>query len=325
MANVAIIILTILLNLAGARPVLAAAARGQDESKKELRDIVFGLPSLGMTSFAVQVASDKGFFAQRGLKVTMISARSSVIMAALVSGNMEFSNSTGSATRAALQGLPVRVIAYFQTEPFSLIARPEITSISDLKGKTIGLAELTSNNGVYLSHALELAKLSLRDIKHLNMADQGRVQGLLAKQIDAVVTSPPRAQQLATEGMRVLAGPEISDIPSNGLVTTVKVLEKEPELVRSTLEALIDAIVWSRANPAAAPYFADKYKLPISIAAPAYRQQMSVLRWNVSDQQVQKATTLALQAVGTSQKSQINDAVDLSRYREIIRRRGLTD
>jgi ABC-type nitrate/sulfonate/bicarbonate transport system substrate-binding protein len=304
----------------------AAATKSPDESRKELREIMFGLPSLGMTSFAVQIASDKGFFARRNLKVTMISARSSVIMAALVSGNMQFSNSTGSATRAALQGLPVRVIAYFQTEPFSLVVRPEINSISDLKGKTIGLAELTSNNGVYLAHALELGKLSLRDIKHLNMTDQGRVQGLLSRQIDGAVTSPPRTQQLEAEGMRVLTGPEISDIPSNGLVTTVRLLEREPELVQSMLDALVDAVVWARSNPeASVPYFANKYKLPASIASAAYKQQMQVLRWNQTDQQLQKAIKVALQAVGTSQRAQIADAVDLTNYREILRRRGLAD
>lgn len=166
----------------------------------------------------------------------------------------------------------------------------------------------------------------MRDVTPLNMTDQGRMQGLLSKQVDAVMTSPPRAQQLQAEGMRVLAGPEISDIPSNGLLTTVRTLEKEPNLVRSVLEALVNAIVWARSNPeAAGRYFADKHKLPVGIAAAAYRQQMSVLRWNVTDQQVHKATRLALQAVGTSQKSQLGDAVELTYYRQILRRRNLTD
>ena len=303
-----------------------AATKPGDESRKELREIMFGVPSLGMTSFAIQLAAEKGFFAQRGLKVSMIAARSSVIMAALVSGNMQFSNSTGSATRAALQGLPVRVIAYFQTEPFSVVARPEINAIGDLKGKTIGMAELASNSGVYLAHALELGKLSLRDIKHLNMNDQGRVQGLLSRQIDAAVTSPPTTQQLLADGMRLLSGPEISDIPSNGLVTTVSLLEKEPELAKSMLEALVDAVIWARSNPEAGmPFFAGKYKLPPAIAAAAYKQQMQVLRWNQTDQQLEKAIKVALQSVGTTQKAKITDAVDLGFYREIMRRRGLAD
>ncbi len=301
-------------------------SKNTEEQRKNLKEVIFGVPSLGLTSFAIQIASEKGFFAQRHIKATVVAARSSVIMAALVSGNMHFSNSTGSATRAALQGLPVRVIAYFQTEPFSLVVRPEINSIGDLKGKTIGLAELTSNNGVYLAHALELGNLSLRDVKHLAMTDDGRVQGLLAKQIDGAITSPPRTQKLLAQGMRLLTGPEISDIPSNGLVTTTKVLEKEPELANAILEALIDAILWTRANPEnAIAYFIAKYQLPSGIAAAAYKEQMDVLRWTISDGQLQNAIRGALQATGVSQRTQISDAVDLSKYREIVRRRGLAD
>lgn len=321
MVNVAKALLAALLLLVWTEP-----ATNAQEGRKEIRDLIFGVPSLGMTSFAVQIASDKGFFAQRTIKATMVLARSSVIMAALVSGNIQFSNSTGSATRAALQGLPVRVIAYFQTEPFSLVVRPEINSIGDLKGKTIGLAELASNNGVYLAHALELGRLSLRDVKPLAMTDEGRVQGLLTKQIDGAITSPPRTQQLVAQGMRLLTGPEVSDIPSNGLVTSVRLLEKEPELVKSMLEALIDAVLWARANPdASVSYFADKYKFPASMAAAAYKQQMEVLRWKITDEQLQRAIKVALQAVGTSQRAQIADAVDLSSYREILRRRGLAE
>jgi NitT/TauT family transport system substrate-binding protein len=296
------------------------------EALKPAKEIMFGVPSLDMTSFAVQIASEKGFFAKRNLKVNVIVSKPNVIMAALVSGSMQFTNASGSASRAGLQGLPIRTIAYFQTEPFSLVVQPEIRSILDLKGKTVGLSSLTSNNGVYLMHALETAKLSVRDINYLSMADDARVQGLLSKRIDAAVASPPHTQRLLAEGLRVLTGPEISDMPSNGLATTLTLLEREPEMVKSVLNALVDAVVWTRGNPdAAKAFFASGYKLPAPIAASAYKQQMQVLRWNITDQQLQKAIRLALQAVGSSQRAQTGDAIDLSLYREIIRARGLTD
>ena len=166
----------------------------------------------------------------------------------------------------------------------------------------------------------------MRDINYLSMGDDARLQGLLSKRIDAAVTSPPNTQKLAAEGMRVLAGPEISDMPSNGLATTVSLLEKEPELVKSMLNPLVDGVVWARSNPDAAnTFFAAKYKLPVAIAAAAYRQQMQVLRWHVTDQQLQKAFKLALQAVGSPQRTEITDAIELSLYREIIRSRRLSD
>ena len=67
----------------------------------------------------------------------------------------------------------------------------------------------------------------------------------------------------------------------------------------------------------------DMTSFPVQIAA--YRQQMQVLRWHVTDQQLQKAFKLALQAVGAPQRTEITDAIDLSLYREIIRSRKLSD
>jgi hypothetical protein len=51
---------------------------------------------------------------------------------------------------------------------------------------------------------------------------------------------------------------------------------------------------------------------------------MQVLRWHVTDQQLQ-AFKLALLAAGSPQRTEITDAIDLSLYREILRSRGLTD
>jgi hypothetical protein len=53
-------------------------------------------------------------------------------------------------------------------------------------------------------------------------------------------------------------------------------------------------------------------------------KQMQVLRWHVTDQQLQ-AFKLALLAAGSPQRTEIIDAIDLSLYREILRSRGLTD
>ena len=55
--------------------------------------------AFGRAAFAIHVATDQGMFAQRHLDASMIEMKSSTIMAALVNGEVQFSNSTGSATR----------------------------------------------------------------------------------------------------------------------------------------------------------------------------------------------------------------------------------
>jgi len=106
----------------------------------------------------------------------------------------------------------------------------------------------------------------------------------------------------------------------------VSLLEREPALSKSMLEALVDAVTWARANPEGGMlFFAGKYELPPAIASAAYKQQMQVLRWNQTDQQLEKAIKVALQSVGNTHKAKITDIVDLSLYRDMVRRRGLAD
>ncbi len=303
---------------------LAAAAR-VDETKTS-RSIIFGVPGLGMTSFAVRVAIDKGFFSQRNLRVSPVLASSNVIMSALIAGDMQFTNSSGGATYSALQGVPLRTIAYFQTEPYSLVVLPTIRTIADLRGKTIGTLALSGNTGVYLAHALAHGNLTLKDVQPVATTDSGRAQGLLTRNFHGAVTSPPATQQLIAQGMRVLTGPEITDIPANGLATTLQMLQKEPDLVRAMIESLVDAVIWTRSHPdEAIAYFGEKFKLPQVIAAEAYKQQMQVLRWNPTDQQLENAVKLALAALKLGQRAKVGDAIDLGIYREILRNRGLKD
>lgn len=106
----------------------------------------------------------------------------------------------------------------------------------------------------------------------------------------------------------------------------MSLLEREPALSKSMLEALVDAVTWARANPEGGMlFFAGKYELPPAIASAAYKQQMQVLRWNQTDQQLEKAIKVALQSVGNTHKAKITDIVDLSLYRDMVRRRGLAD
>jgi ABC-type nitrate/sulfonate/bicarbonate transport system substrate-binding protein len=185
---------------------------------------------------------------------------------------------------------------------------------------------LSGNTGVYLAHALEHAKLTLKDVQPVATTDSGRAQGLLTRNFHGAVTSPPATQQLVAQGMRVLTGPEITDIPANGLATTLQMLEKEPDLVRAMLESLVDAVIWTRSRAdEATTYFGEKFKLPQAIASAAYKQQMQVLRWNPTDQQLESAVKLALAALKLPQRAKVGDAIDLTLYREILRRRGLKD
>src|SRR5436853_6542173 len=91
--------------------------------------------------WAIYVAVHKGFFAAEGLDVELNFAQSgAAVTQQLTGGSLDVALSVGitDPIRAIDKGAPlalVRVIG--NSAPYALIAKPEIKSIKDLKGKTI--------------------------------------------------------------------------------------------------------------------------------------------------------------------------------------------
>ncbi|SRR6266542_6850431 len=88
------------------------------------------------------LAQKKGFFKDEGLDAEIIQIRGgSVAMAALLTGDLDYYSVVAVGARAAIQGLPIRLVAcYLPTPPNVLVARPEFKSVKDLKGKTVAVS-----------------------------------------------------------------------------------------------------------------------------------------------------------------------------------------
>src|ERR671913_710001 len=76
------------------------------------------------------VAAKKGFFRDEGLEPEIIGMRPPVSITALASGDIDYTTVFGSVIRAAIRGLPVRVVASFiDGSTHALIARPEFKTV----------------------------------------------------------------------------------------------------------------------------------------------------------------------------------------------------
>ena len=83
--------------------------------------IVIGTPSRGLFEFPAVVAMRKGY-------------------KALISGDIDYLLAWGSAIRAAVTGVPIKAVVGMASRPLHvLIARPDIKTPKDLKGKIIGV------------------------------------------------------------------------------------------------------------------------------------------------------------------------------------------
>src|SRR4051812_26030716 len=82
-------------------PGLAAAER--------VRTVV---PRATLNYLSIPVAETKGFFRDQGLENETIVIPGSTAIAALVSGNVDYSGAGGTGMRAALRGAPIKAVMF---------------------------------------------------------------------------------------------------------------------------------------------------------------------------------------------------------------------
>src|SRR5438093_13162633 len=107
----------------------------------EAERIRTSIPCLNLNYLSVFTAGAKRFFKDEGLENETIVIGGPAGIAALVSGDVDFSGAGGSGLRAAVKGAPLKAILYQTEKPtWYLVVHPSITQVSDLKGKKIGVS-----------------------------------------------------------------------------------------------------------------------------------------------------------------------------------------
>lgn len=174
---------------------------------------------------------------------------------ALIAGNIAFGEMTGSLMAAPkLQGADLVMVAGFLNHLlYRLVARPEIKTVADLKGKRVGVSRFGA--GADRATRLLLTKLGLNPEKDVVLIQIGggptRIAALSAASIDATVLEPPDHKRLQEAGMRVLANMEEMRIPfqHTGLVTTKSQNAQSPDLARRVVKSFVEGIHLMTTNP----------------------------------------------------------------------------
>ena len=205
-----------------------------------------------MIFLSAGVAQHKGFFKDEGLDADIVVMGAAPSIAALTNGDIDFTLLTGTVIRAAIRGLPVRLVGGLMTSsPHVLLARPEIKSVKELSGRKIGLGSfgdatqvlarvILARNGVDPDKEVQFVPLG---------SDSGRFAGLQQKLADAIVTSPPWDFEGTKAGYNVVARAyEYLNYPLSGIGVNVKSIQQNREQVKRTTRALIKASRFIRDN-----------------------------------------------------------------------------
>ena len=168
-----------------------------------------GYPAPVGNFLTLPLAQKRGFFKEEGLDAEIIRIRPPASYAALANGDIDyFTGIGGAAVAAATRGVPIRVVAcYVPTLPFMLIARPEIKSVQELKGKTIMIGVAGSSPDLIARMMLKHFGLDPeKDMKLLpGGASDARLVALKEGLVTATVVGPPFDYLGKKLGLNVLA------------------------------------------------------------------------------------------------------------------------
>jgi NitT/TauT family transport system substrate-binding protein len=193
------------------------------------------------------VTADAGIWRKHGLDVeTILVSGGARAVPALISNSVQFlMGSDTGVTTAQLQGIPVvRVGVTLNTLGSSLITQPNIQSVRDLRGKTLGISRGRDASYIRLARLLRDHGLNPNeDVKFLPLGggEGGRLSALKAGIIQGTMLFPPLDLIARNEGLKVLEKFDVAT-PGGGINTTAALLKQNRNLVVAFLKGYMEGI-----------------------------------------------------------------------------------
>lgn len=204
-------------------------------------------------------AADGGFFTRNGLDVstTRISGGSTAVIQVLASGTIDVAQiGAGAATNAAVRGVPVAVVAddYDRLIASIWAKEPSITSIRNLRNRTIGITNVGTVSDFYARIALLREGLVPdRDVKLLSVGGvETCFAALTVGEVAACVLLSPYTILAPKQGFHQIFDLLTVRVPFmlNGLVVTKRYAQEHRRTLITFVKAYIQAITRLKADPA---------------------------------------------------------------------------
>ena len=250
------------------------------------QEVFIGNPGKSLNFFHFDLAIEKGFFKEVGLDVKLLSTKCDIAVTALLTGDLHATGCVGSASRfIASQNVPVRTVIWLFKKPtFYVVARPDIKSAADLKGKIVGISSFGSDTDLSMKLFAASGKLDPeKDIKRIVAGSTAtRLQGLKAGSMDATTLSPPFNVYAEQLGMRVLAYVgDYLEFPQSGFTVSEATLKNKRDLIKRLLHGTLRGLQFSLKNRAETVRFIAKdYKLQEAVAEQVYASLLPAMSEN---------------------------------------------
>src|SRR5919109_4951349 len=215
---------------------------------QELRRLHYGTTT-STAHLPIWAAKDAGLFAKNGLNVEPVQIRGgALITMGIMSGQLQFSGAGAESIVAArIEGGDVVLLACpVDSDPVYLIARPEIKSPAELKGKASAVTRLGSTTHFYLRAALRQVGLDAdKDLTILQLgAGSEMVPALETGRIAAAALTIRYAIPFLQRNWPVLVDLSRTDLvyPASCVASSRAYVRSEPKAVDDFLRAYVAGI-----------------------------------------------------------------------------------
>jgi NitT/TauT family transport system substrate-binding protein len=217
-----------------------------------LEEVIVSYAGPSITFLPAEIARQRSFFREQNLDVKLLLTRSEVDRAALASGNVDYTLRAGSTFVSAARGLPVKVVLLGTMRPFwSLVVRPEVKSVTDLKGKSMAVPGLLGSQQI--SAKLILKQYGLdpeRDVIYRVVDTGTRIAAMLSGTVDSSMMDYGEAFRAKKVGFKTLINAaDVHGLLAGGLGVNTKKLRDQPDQVRRVMRALVEALKYVQENP----------------------------------------------------------------------------
>ena len=220
-----------------------------------LDKIRVGLSAISATSGSIWVAEEKGLFRKHGIdaEVIIIGGGAARVVSSLLAGEIQFAVGGGDAViRAALKGADTVLVASPLTKGLQrLMARSEIKSPEELRGKRIGITRFGSASHWVLQ--LMLRKWAMRP-ENIQIIQLGTSPAMLVSLdkggVDAAVLTLPSFFVAEDRGYRILGEPADMDIYylQNSVDSTKSYLRRQRDQAVRLVKGIIEGIAYFKKN-----------------------------------------------------------------------------
>ena len=226
-------------------PLAPSFARAQD-------NVTVGtVGSASANLWPVYIGINKGFFAAENIKLDVIFVQSSAnLVQQLAAGSLDITMSTGlvDPIRAIDQRAPLAIVRFeVQAPPYALLAKSNIKSLKELKGKTISLGGPKDITKIFVERMLAPHGVKPGEFDMVFAgATSARASALQAGAVDAAILLPPFnfhavAAGFNDLGMTIEYAPEL---PFSGTVVNRNWAGRNQALLQRMLGAHKKSVEW---------------------------------------------------------------------------------